>query len=302
MKKTTVLRKLLERPKATLLAGVHDGISSRLAERAGFNGVWSSGFCISASKGMPDVGLLTMSEHLAASIDINKCSTLPVVADVDNGYGDAINVTRVVREYESAGIAGICLEDYRHPKRCSLITGFRRNLETIAEFTAKIAVAKESQTDPDFVVIARTEALVAEQGICEALERAAAYAEAGADLVLVQSQKSTPDEIKSFAAQWNEAVPLVAVPTMYPGVTVAELYEAGYSVIILANHGFRAAVLAMAEVFERLITAQTISAVDERIAPLSEIFSLVGYDEIRELEQRFLARSGAASAASVKEA
>ena len=204
-------------------------------------------------------------------------------------YGDAINVTRVVKEYETAGISGICLEDYHHPKRCSLITGFRRNLESIDEFASKVRAAKETQNDPDFVVIARTEALVAERGNAEALKRAAAYAAAGADLVLVQSKESTPGQINSFAVEWDGAVPLVAIPTMYPEVTVSELYELGYAIIIFANQGFRAAVLAMGEVFRRMIETQTIASVENEICPLSEIFSLVGYEEIRRLEDRFIA-------------
>ncbi len=286
--KSKKFRQLLKNPGSVLLSGAHDGISSKLSERAGFHAIWASGFCISASKGIPDVGLVTMTEHLDVTKDINRCTNLPVIADVDNGYGDVINVTRMVAEYESVGIAGICMEDYHHPKRCSLVSGLKRDLVSLEEFASKVKAAKATQQNPDFLVIARTEAFVAGLGLEEALKRANAYADAGADLILIQSKDSTAGEMKAFAAGWGDRIPLVSVPTMYPTTTAAELDGMGYKVIIFANQGLRAAVLSMESVFKQIVDKQTISAVDDQISTLPNIFELVGYDRIKELESRYI--------------
>lgn len=284
--KSGKLRASLERPRAVLIGGVYDGLSSALAERAGFDGVWASGFCISTSKKLPDVGLVTMSEHLAATIEINRATSLPVVADVDDGFGDAINVTRMVREYEAAGIAAVCLEDNHHPKRNSLYGGLARKLVSAEEFVIKIRAAREARIDPAFVLIARTEALVAGMGLEEALRRGKAYAEAGADMVLVHSKEPDPALILQFGAQWGRSVPLACVPTTYAGATVPDLYAHGYRLVIFANQGMRAAVRAMDRVFRRMVEAQSPSAVDGEISPLKEIFDIVDMDGVRRLEDR----------------
>ena len=141
MSQRAALRRLLHADTPLILAGVHDGLSARIAERAGFRGLWASGFCISASKCLPDVGLLSMHEHLAATAAIHAASELPVIADVDDGFGDAINVVRTVREYEAAGVAGVCLEDNQHPKRNSLYAGLDRQLVSSDAFARKIEAA-----------------------------------------------------------------------------------------------------------------------------------------------------------------
>jgi phosphoenolpyruvate phosphomutase len=289
MKKSHRLRRLLERPQATILCGVHDGLSAGLAERAGFDALWASGFCISASKKLPDVGLVTMTEHLAAAREIDGASSIPVVADVDDGFGDAVIVTRMVREYEAAGIAGVCLEDNRHPKRNSLFSELSRKLVSAEEFAGKVRAAKDTQKDPDFVVIARTEAIVAELGVPEALRRGRMYADAGADLIVVHAKDSTPARVKEFAAQWGGRCPLVCIPTRYPQVTAAEMYEAGYRMIIFANHGLRAAVTAMDRVFRKMASSGSLASVEGEIAALSEIFSLVGFEDVGRIEGRYMA-------------
>ena len=288
VRKSERLRDLLSRPQATLICGVYDGLSARIAERAGFDGVWASGFCISASKRIPDVGLITMSEHLAATCEINKATNLPVVADVDDGFGDAINVTRMVREYEGAGIAAICMEDNRHPKRCSLYEGLERALVSSEEFTMKIRAAKEARTDPSFLVIARTEALVAGLGLPEARRRGRAYARAGADIILVHSKDPDPRPVLEFGRSWDGGLPLAAVPTKYPSVKVSDLYARGYRLVIFANQGLRASVAAVDRVFRRMVQTQSLASVEDQISPLSEIFSLVDMDEVRRLESHLM--------------
>lgn len=284
--KSRKLREMLAGPRALLIGGVYDGLSAALAERAGFDGVWASGFCISTSKKIPDVGLVTMTEHLAATVEIDRATTLPVVADVDDGFGDALNVSRMVREYEAAGIAAICIEDNRHPKRNSLYAGLDRKLVSAEEFVVKIRAAREARTDPSFYLIARTEALVAGMGLPEALRRGRAYAEAGADMVLVHSKEPDPALVLEFGSQWNSKLPLAAVPTTYASATVSDLYAHGYRLIIFANQGMRAAVRAMDRVFRRMVEAQSPSVVDGEISPLKEIFDLVDMDGIRRFEER----------------
>jgi len=143
------------------------------------------------------------------------------VADCDNGYGNAINVMRTVGEFERAGAAGVCIEDNDFPKRCSFYAGVKRDLVPVDEHARKIEAATAARRDPAFAVIARTEALIAGLGVDEALGRARAYAAAGADAVLVHSKARDFGELAAFAAAWDGRVPLVAVPTTYPGVAAA---------------------------------------------------------------------------------
>src|SRR3989441_11813351 len=216
---TAQLRELLRRPGPALVLGAHDALSAKLAEEAGFDAIWASGFGISAVQAVPDANILTLTETLEAVRRIVDAVGIPVVADCDNGYGNAINVMRTVGEFERAGAAGVCIEDNDFPKRCSFYAGVRRELVAVDEHARKIEAATAARRDPGFAVIARTEALIAGLGIDEALARARAYAAAGADAVLVHSKARDFRELASFAAAWDGHVPLVAVPTTYPGVT-----------------------------------------------------------------------------------
>lgn len=270
--------------------GAHNGLTARLAEEAGFDAVWASGFEISASHGVPDANILTMSESLQAALGIQEACGLPVIADCDNGYGNAINVKRTVQDYERAGIAAICIEDNNFPKRCSFYTGVKRELVSPAEHAGKIRAAVSVRTDPDFLIIARTEALIAGLGMEEALLRAEAYAAAGADAILVHSKAKDPGEILEFGRRWDGRVPLVAVPTTYKAVRAGELREAGYRIVIYANQGLRAAVRAVRETLSKLRQAETASAVDGMIVPMDEIHRLVGVSHIQEDEKEFLPR------------
>src|SRR5262249_28175560 len=215
-----------------------------------------------------------------------------VIADCDNGFGNAINVKRTVAQYERAGVAGICIEDNIFPKRCSFYAGVRRELAPPEEHARKIQAAKAAQSDSEFVVIARTEAFIAGWGTQEALKRARAYVEAGADAVLVHSKLSTFDELKDFTATWDDACPLVAVPTTYAGITAADLAAAGFKLVIFANQALRAAVKAMRQALSTLKQEGRPAAVDDRIATLPEIYELVGVPDLQVNEQKFLLPGG----------
>jgi len=288
--KSRALRDLFESDNVIRLAGAHDGLSARLAERNGFDGVWASGLEISASHAVPDANILTMTQYLEAATTMNDAVSIPVVADCDTGYGNSNNVMHMVRKYEAAGIAAVAIEDKKFPKVNSYIPN-RQELAPIAEFVGKILAAKNAQQGEDFMVIARVEALIAGWGQEEALRRAHAYVEAGADAILIHSKASTPEEIVSFARAWDFSAPLVIVPTTYPTLTVEAARGLGIKVVIYANHGLRASIRAMDSVFSRIMLEGRLDTVESSIAPMSTVFELQGMNRMQEEEKAFL-RSG----------
>ena len=291
MNKARILRDLLARPGLVPAVGAHDALSAKLIEAAGFPVVWSSSFTVSAAqRAMPDVNLLTMTETLEAATHINRAVDVPVIADCDNGYGNAVNVVRTVEEYERAGIAGLCLEDNIFPKKCSLYPGMRRELLPIDEHAGKIRAAKRAQRDPATVIISRTEALIAGWGMGEALRRAHAYADAGADMILMHSKAQTAAEVLEFMRLWDRPTPIVVVPTLYPSVTFEELEAAGVKLVIWANQVLRGAVRGMQDTLATLAHTRRLSALDPHIVTLEEIYRHVGVEEFKEIEREFLPR------------
>lgn len=288
MSKARKLRELMSRPGPIVIVGGHNGLSSRLAEEAGFDGIWASGFEISASYGIPDANILTMAENLHAAKMMDDVVGIPVIADCDNGYGNAINVIRCVEEYERSGIAAICIEDNIFPKRCSFYAGVKRELASIEEHAGKVKAAKNAQKDPDFVVIARTEALIAGWGMEEGLRRGRAYADAGADMILAHSKAKTPDEVLAFAKAWDRPTPLVCVPTIYKDTKVSTLHDAGYKMMIFANHGLRSSIKAMTETFATLKREMYTGSVDDLIVPLPRVYEIIGVDQMRADEKSFM--------------
>ncbi|HYB11718.1 MAG TPA: phosphonopyruvate hydrolase [Alphaproteobacteria bacterium] len=267
----------------------HSPLSARLAEEAGFDGLWASGFELAALYGLADVSLVTMSQHLEMTRAIAECTNLPVVADIDTGFGNAINVIHTVARYERAGAAGVVIEDKSFPKVTSLVEGGRQELIRTEEFQGKIAAAVATRFSVDFLIIARTEALIANLGTAEALRRAAAYEEAGADMILVHSKQKSSAEIESFAHAWNGKLPIAIVPTAYPELTEARIRALGkIKMVIYGNHAIRASVAAMKSVFTRIVADRGIHNADREIASVEEIFRLQGMDGIREAERRFL--------------
>jgi phosphoenolpyruvate phosphomutase len=279
----------MARPGPIVIIGAHNGLSGKIGEEAGFEGLWASGFEISASYAVPDANILTMAENLHAAQMMNNSTSIPVIADCDNGYGNAINVIRCVEEYERAGIAAICMEDNVFPKRCSFYAGVKRELSPVEEHAGKIRAAKATQKNPDFMVIARTEALIAGWGMEEALMRGRAYADAGADMVLIHSKSKDPDEVMSFAKQWDRPnTPLVCVPTIYKGTTVDQLHKAGFKLIIFANHAVRSSIKAMTETLTTLKREMFTGSVEDKVVPLERVYQLVGVDKMKTEEGAFM--------------
>ena len=283
------LKEIINNGGMARVMAAHDPLSALLVEEAGFDAIWASGFEYSAAQGLADVSLVSMAEHLNNMRNIALQTSLPIVADIDTGYGNAINVLHTVRQYEAAGANAIVIEDKMFPKVTSLIAGGRQDLLPIPEFQGKIEAACHARRDDDLLVIARVEALIAGQGEEEALKRAKAYEEAGADLILIHSKQKTPDEIESFINAWGGACPITIVPTAYPEMTEARAINLGkVGILIYGNHAIRAAVTAMQQVFKHIIADGGIHNVNADIVPVSEIFRLQKMDQVKADEKAYL--------------
>jgi len=268
---------------------VHSPLSARLAEEAGFDGLWASGFELSALFGLPDVSLVSMSEHLDMTRRICAVSSLPVIADIDTGFGNAVNVLHTIAEYERAGAAAVVIEDKTFPKVTSLVDGGRQELVRVEEFQGKVEAAVAARVDHDFLIVARTEALIAGAGEEEALRRAEAYVNAGADLILIHSKQSNPDEIVSFTRSWDVAAPLAVVPTTYSEFTPGLAETLGkIGLYIYGNHAIRASVSCMQKTFARIIADNHMMSAQQSIASLDELFRLQGMAQVKTNEARFL--------------
>lgn len=280
--------RMAERGLVHIMAA-HSPLSAILAEEAGFDGIWASGFELSALYGLADMSLITMTQHLDMLRAIAGQSSLPIVADIDTGYGSALNVIHTIREYEKAGTAAVVIEDKTFPKMTSLAADGRQELLRVEEFQGKIEAAIASRADADFLVIARTEALIAGLGEEEALKRGMAYAEAGADMILVHSKRKDPAEIESFSRVWKGPVPLVIVPNAYPELDAKRILALGnIKMTIYGNYGIRAATTAMQDAFRRIIADGGVQNVHKDMVPVEEIFRLQKMDQIKADEKRFL--------------
>ena len=285
----TRLRQVMADKGVAEAMAAHSPLSAMLAAEAGFDAIWASGFELSAMYGVPDVSVVSMTQHLDMTRAIVDRSGLPVVADIDTGFGNAINVLYAVEQYERAGVGAIVMEDKSFPKVTRLIAGGRQDMVRTEEFQGKIEAARAARRDPDLVVVARTEALIAGLGQDEALKRARAYEAAGADLILVHSKQKTPDEIEAFIKAWDGKVPIALVPTAYPQMTVARVKELEkVGLLIWGNHAIRASVGAMRATFAQIRRDGGIHGVEASIATVDEVFDLQGMGTVKDNEKRFL--------------
>lgn len=281
-------RQLLESPQLEFLCEAHNGISARIVEEAGFAGVWASGLSIAAQFGVRDNNEASWTQVLEVLEFMADSTELPILVDGDTGYGNFNNVMRLVRKLEQRGIAAVCLEDKQFPKTNSFINGTAQELADIDEFCGKIKAAKDAQSDPDFSVIARVEAFVVGAGLDEAMRRASAYHEAGADAILIHSARSDAGEVLLFKEKWGDRSPVVIVPTRYYSTPTEVFREYGFSTIIWANHIMRASVQAMQQTAERLFREQSLINIEDAVAPIKEIFRLQKADALQEAEARYL--------------
>jgi len=210
-RKTARLRQLIARPELTFLMEAHNGLSARIAQDVGFEGLWASGLSISAALGVRDNNEASWTQVLEVVEFMSDATQIPILLDGDTGYGNFNNVRRLVRKLEQRQVAGVCIEDKLFPKTNSYIRGEQQPLADVDEFCGRIAAGKDAQTDPDFVIVARTEAFIAGWGLDEALRRAEAYRRAGADAILVHSKKSTASDIELFMKEWQRRLPGIIV-------------------------------------------------------------------------------------------
>ena len=281
------LREQMLSPALCLLMEAHSGISAKIAEEAGFGGLWASGLSISASLGLRDSNEASWTQVLDVLEYMSDATTLPILVDGDTGYGNFNNVRRLVKKLCERQIAGVCIEDKLFPKTNSFI-GEAQPLADIEEFCGRIKAGKDSQLDDNFTLVARVEALISGRGMEEALRRAEAYHAAGADAVLIHSKQNTAAEIFEFMERWGNRAPVVIVPTMYYATPTELFRQAGISTVIWANHLMRASIAAMRETARRIHDDQSLVAVEGRVASVKDIFRLVGNQELEDAERRYL--------------
>ena len=284
------IRDLLTRDQASVLLGVHTAMGAKIAEESGADGLWISSFEIHAAARLPDADILGTQDYLDVILKIVDRVQTPVLVDGNAGGGNAINTIRLVREYEKAGATGICIEDNPFPKRCSFYEGMQEELERSSTFCGKLQAALEKRTNPSFAIIARTEALNKGLGLAVALDRAKAYAATGVDGILIHDKAKQPDSVLEFAEEWyrTETTPLVCVPTTYNDVKYRQLDDAGFRLIIFANYGIRAMVMALQETFAAIMAERCLADGNDHVVSMDEIFRLIYVDELRENEARYV--------------
>ena len=287
LSKSARLRALLEGPELGFLMEAHDGLSAKIAEEAGFEAIWASGLSMSAALGVRDSNEASWTQVLEVLEFMADATGIPILMDGDTGYGNFNNVRRLVMKLCQRGIAGACIEDKLFPKTNSFI-GDGQPLADMEEFCGKIKAGKDSQADPDFVLVARVEALISGWGLDEALKRAHAYRDAGADAVLIHSKQSSANEIMSFMREWDDSCPVVIVPTTYYGTPTDQFRAAGVNAVIWANHSVRASISAMREAARKIHDEETVVDLEDRIATVKDIFQLAGNDELKDAEDRYL--------------
>ena len=267
------------------IGGAFDAMSAKLIEINDFDAVWAGSFAISATHAVPDASIMTMTEFLQVAKNMVDSCNIPIIADCDTGFGGPSNVSHLVKQYEQAGVAGISIEDKIFPKQNSLLENGKHKLLNEKDFVAKIIAAKESKSNQDFMIIARTEALIAGLGVQEAIKRANAYEIAGADAILIHSKNNTPHEIFEFCDNWKGSIPLVVVPTSYGGVKINELVSHKIKMVIYANQSLRIAHKSMSRLLKKLKDAESLDEVDEELSSMEEIFDLQKMFEIHSQEK-----------------
>jgi len=261
------LRSLLRGGDVVVAPGVWDGLSARLVARAGFPAVYATGGGIARSMGYPDLGLLSLSEITSRLANIVEHAEVPVIADADTGYGNALNTQRAVREFERAGVAALHLEDQTFPKRCGHYDD--KSVVPVVEMAQKLRAARDAMTDADIVLIARTDALAVE-GLEAAIERGQAYAAAGADVIFIEAPVSV-EQIETIARR----VPQPKLINMFQGgktplVPVARLKALGYQIVIIPSDLQRAAIRAMDDVLAAIARDGSSAALADRMATFGE--------------------------------
>ncbi|MDB4993989.1 MAG: Phosphoenolpyruvate phosphomutase [Myxococcaceae bacterium] len=290
-KKTTRLKQMIQSPELSFLMEAHNGLSAKVVEEAGFDGIWGSGLSISAALGVRDNNEASWTQVLEVVEFMADATKVPILLDGDTGYGNFNSMRRLVTKLEQRGVAGVCIEDKIFPKTNSFIRGSAQPLAEIDEFAGKIKAGKEAQNDPDFVIVARVEAFIAGWGLDEAMRRAEAYRVAGADAILIHSALRSPSEILSFKKEWGDRLPVVIVPTKYYTTPTDVFREHKISVCIWANHVMRSALTAMKDTAKQIFQDQNLLNVEDKVATVAEVFRIQGESELEAAEKLYLPKN-----------
>ena len=290
MKKTTLLQKMIRDPEILVIPVVHDPLCARIAEQAGIKAVFSAGYSNSAAYlGRPDVSLMTLSEMVDCASRIVDAVQIPVFADGETGYGNVTNIIRTVELYEKAGVAGLFIEDQSFPKRCGHMD--KKQVIPAEEMVAKIHAAVDARKDPDLVIMARTDA-IAIHGIDEAISRANLYREAGADLLFVEAPRSI-DQMRRICSEVKGPVFANNLPGgRSPYLSAQELQDLGYAVVADATSCTYVIAHAVRELFAELARTGSSAQMADRMILFDEFNRLVGLDDIRERERKYLSTCG----------
>jgi 2-methylisocitrate lyase-like PEP mutase family enzyme len=286
MNSRQTLKQLLQRDKLLVAPGCFDGLSARLVEKAGFEAAYLSGGAVARSMGIPDIGLVTMSETIEHAGQVVSAVKLPVIADADTGYGNAVNLVRTVREFERAGVAAIHIEDQITPKRCGHLDG--KEVISIPEMAKKLEAALAARTDADFCIIARTDARGV-HGLDDAIERARVFAKLGVDAIFVEAPQS--EEELAEIPQRLPGVPLlvnVFKGGKTPMLPVERLQALGYRIAIYPSETQRAAIHAMRRALSTLKREGTTESIDDSLTTFKERDKVVGLDDWQKIEQQYL--------------
>lgn len=279
------LRDLLNSKDIIRVGGAYDAMSAKLVEHHKFDAIWAGSFAISATHALPDASIMTMTEFLGVTTSMVESCQIPVIADCDTGFGGPSNVSHMVKKYESAGVAAVCIEDKVFPKQNSLLENGKQELLSEKNFVAKLIAAKDAKKNKEFMIIARVEALIAGLGMKEAIKRANAYEKAGADAILIHSKKNTPEEIFEFADTWKGKTSLIVIPTSYPSVTINELSSHKIKMVIYANQTLRVAYNAISNLLDQLTKAKSLNDVKVDLSTMEDIFQLQQMYHIKNQEK-----------------
>ena len=286
MNKSDILRNGLESNPILKVGGAFDAMSAKLVENSGFDAIWAGSFGISATHALPDASILTMTEFLNVASNMEDACDIPIIADCDTGFGGPSNVSHMVKKYEKAGVAAVCIEDKTFPKQNSFLENSKQELLPEKEFVAKIIAAKEAKENSNFMIIGRTEALISGLGMKEAVKRANAYEKAGADAILIHSKQDSPEEIFEFSESWGGTLPLVVVPTSFPTVKLDELISHKIKMVIYANQTLRATHAIISKVLEQLKNSASIDDLSIDMTSMQEIFQLQETYNIKKQEEK----------------
>ena len=279
-------REALQTPPL-VIPGVFNALTARLAERTGFRAVYQSGAALSAGLALPDVGLVTQTEFAEQGRYLAHAVSIPVISDADTGFGEALAVERTVQLFESAGLAGLHLEDQQLPKRCGHLSG--KSLVSRDEMVSKLKAAAAARRDPSFVIIARTDARASEE-MDSAIERAQAYVEAGADMIFPEALE-TPEEFGRFARAIR--VPLIANMTEFgksPLLSAQELAKLGYAAVLFPVTTLRVAMKAVEAALKQLASEGTQKGFLDRMQTRAELYDLLDYSGFEERDRTYFGR------------